>query len=110
MKIRILYISICCIVFPFALFSQHKNIEVSTGYNVFYYPSGQISSEGFMKQGNPVGLWKSFYPDGIVKSIGKRTNGQLDSIWSFYAENGALKEQISYLDGKKNGYYLIYNY
>lgn len=80
------------------------------GYNKFYYPNGQISSEGIMIDGNPDGYWKTYYVTGIIKSEGKRINTLLDSIWIFYNQVGDTLEKINYKYGKKNGYNLIYKY
>ena len=80
------------------------------GYNIFCYPNGQISSEGFMKNGKPDGYWKTYYVTGIKKSEGNRRNFLLDSIWIFYNQVGDTIERISYVYGKKNGYYYTYKY
>lgn len=79
------------------------------GYNIFYYPNQVKSSEGYMRQGKPDGMWKTYYPNGIIKSVGKRTSFQLDSVWVFFTEQGDSLEAITYLYGKKNGYYLKYD-
>lgn len=89
---------------------QTNNMESDNGYNIYYFPTGQISSEGFMLNGQPDGLWRSYYVNGILKSEGVRKHGMLDSIWVFYNEDGLLKEKINYLEGKKNGYYNLYNF
>jgi antitoxin component YwqK of YwqJK toxin-antitoxin module len=89
---------------------QQLNVETTNGHNVFYYPNGQISSEGKMVNGKPDGLWKSFYVDGTQKSIGLLHEGMLDSVWIFYNEKGKIKEKINYLYGKKNGYYYTFGY
>ena len=78
------------------------------GYQIFKYPNGTISSEGLIKNGKPEGIWKSYYVTGVKKSEGRRTNFQLDSIWIFYDQVGDTTEKISYLFGKKNGWYLKY--
>jgi len=74
------------------------------GYNVFYYPSGKISSQGYMKDGKPNGYWKTFYENGVIKSEGNRRDLQLDSIWKFYSDSGKLNLSINYYQGKKNGF------
>ena len=78
---------------------------LSDGYHVFKYPNGSVSSEGLIKNGKPEGYWKSYYVTGVKKSEGKRTSFLLDSIWLFYDQVGDTTEKISYLFGKKNGYY-----
>ncbi len=105
------YLVVFClffISFSTLLFSQIDGNYVDRKYTVYYYPNGQISSEGFLKNNLPVGLWKAYYPDGVLKSCGLRTNGELDSIWVFYNEFGRIKNQINYFNGKKNGFYYTY--
>lgn len=91
-------------------FGQVRNQETDNGYNKFYYPNGQISSEGNMIKGKPDGLWMAYYVNGIVKSLGLRKNAMLDSVWIFYNESGKIREKINYFDGKKNGYYYSFAY
>ena len=79
------------------------------GYNIIYYPNGKKLSEGYMKGGKPEGYWKTYYTTGILKSEGNRKNFLLDSIWIFYNSTGDTINKISYLIGKKNGYYIQYN-
>jgi len=92
---------------PFALTGQ-QNRELKDGFQQFKYPNGNISSEGFIRNGKPDGYWKSYYVTGVLKSEGKRTSFLLDSIWIFYDQAGDTTEKISYLLGKRNGYYLRY--
>lgn len=80
------------------------------GYTYFYYPNRQVSSEGIIRNGKPDGYWKTYYVTGIIKSEGKRNNFLLDSIWSFYDVTGDTIEKISYMYGKKNGYYYKYDF
>lgn len=87
-------------------YCQYDGIE--DGYHIFEYPNGTISSEGTIKEGKPEGYWKSYCVTGVLKSEGKRTNFLLDSIWVFYDMAGDTMEKISYLYGKKNGYYYKY--
>jgi uncharacterized protein len=110
MSIRYIYRTKFILYFLFLLFEisnfgQNKN---ENGYVKFTYPNGNISSEGLMINGKPEGFWKTYYVTGVVKSEGKRENFLLDSIWLFFNELGDTTEKISYLLGKKNGYYYEY--
>lgn len=96
--------------FSFSTLAQKRNVETSDGENIFYYPNGQISSIGLMKNAKPDGFWKNYYVNGILKSEGKRKTGLLDSVWVFYFENALIKEKINYLNGKKNGYYYSFGF
>src|ERR1035437_2515716 len=100
--ILLFFVFICQISFP------QENATLKDGYQVFKYPNGTVSSEGLIKIGKPEGFWKSYYVTGVKKSEGKRTNFLLDSIWVFYDQTGDTIEKISFMGGKKNGYYLRY--
>ncbi|UTW68029.1 hypothetical protein KFE94_07920 [bacterium SCSIO 12643] len=89
--------------------SFSQNSIDPNGYNVFYYPNGQKSSEGYFKDGKPEGFWKNYYESGILKSEGNRKFHELDSIWLFYYENGLLREKVNYENSKKSGKSFIYS-
>ncbi len=91
--------SILCI-----LFLHTSQYVVSQEFKQFFYPNGVVSSEGYIVDGKPDGLWKTFYENGNLKTIGKRTDFMLDSIWSFYDSDGYLEKEISYFENKKNGF------
>lgn len=98
---RILFVIIGVILF-YSVECQYN--DVKDGYKKFYYKTGKISSEGFMKNGKPDGYWKTYYPTGVLKSEGNRKNYLLDRIWVFYSIYGDTIEKINYLLGRKNGY------
>jgi antitoxin component YwqK of YwqJK toxin-antitoxin module len=87
-----------------------KNITNTDGYNAYYYPNGQIASEGNMRSGKPDGYWKTYYVTGTIKSEGSRKNHLLDSLWVFYNASGDTVEKINYMYGKRNGYSYTYDY
>ncbi len=78
------------------------------GFQRFYYPGGEVSSEGTMKEGKPEGYWKTFYPKGKLKSEGNRKNFELDSTWKFYSESGKLILEVNYRKGRKDGLKISY--
>ena len=75
-----------------------------------FWPNGQVSSEGTMKNDKPDGYWRAYYVTGVIKSEGKRTNFLLDSIWNFYNQAGELSQEISYKLGEKSGFSVSYSY
>ncbi|MEG2071432.1 MAG: hypothetical protein RR034_08685, partial [Bacteroidales bacterium] len=92
--IVIFFLTISC----YSQDSIHPN-----GYNVFYYPNGEKSSEGTLVNGQPEGWWKSYSEQGILLSEGNRKNYLLDSVWTFYNLKGEKTLEINYSEGKKNG-------
>src|ERR1035437_1509121 len=91
--------------FIFCFFGVYAQKSQQNGYVKFTYPNGKLSSEGIMVNGKPDKFWRTYYVTGVVKSEGTRKNFLLDSIWVFYNELGDTTEKISYVLGKKNGYY-----
>ncbi len=87
----------------FAINIQAQDTIVANGYNKFHYPSGNLSSEGTMVNGQPDGYWKTYYENGVLKTEGNRKNFQLDSTWKFYSDSAKLTLEINYKEGKKNG-------
>ncbi len=108
--VKILFSVLYLILFTTFSNAQKKEKINPNGYNIFYYPNGVKSSEGYMKNGQPDGYWKTYYPTGILKSEGNRKQTLLDSVWGFYNEKGDTMEIINYLMGKKNGYDIKYKY
>jgi antitoxin component YwqK of YwqJK toxin-antitoxin module len=101
--------SVLIILLFFGITTSAQDSEtIKDGYHIFKYPNGTVSSEGIIKNGKPDGYWKSYYVTGIKKSEGKYSSFKLDSIWLFYDQTGDTTDKISYLFGKKNGYYLKY--
>lgn len=98
---------ILLVIIPSVVTAQ-QNEQLKDGFQQFRYPNGNISSEGYIRNGKPDGYWKSYYVTGVLKSEGKRTSFLLDSIWVFYDQAGDTTEKISYLLGKRNGYYIRY--
>jgi antitoxin component YwqK of YwqJK toxin-antitoxin module len=78
---RILFIALPSLTIFAGVTAQEDTPQ--NGFVQFFYPSGQLASEGTMREGQPDGYWITYYPTGIKKSEGKRTNFLLDSIWSF---------------------------
>lgn len=95
------------VIVPAVLVAQQDG-GLKDGLQQFKYPNGNISSEGYIRNGKPDGFWKSYYVTGVLKSEGKRTSFLLDSVWVFYDQAGDTTEKISYLLGKRNGYYIKY--
>ena len=85
-----------CLAFSQGLLAQ-------TGYQSFTYPSGQVSSEGMLRDGKPDGMWKTYYESGQLKSMGKRTDFLLDSTWVFFKESGDTSLIVNYRKDLKNG-------
>ncbi len=98
---------IILVIVPSVLAAQQEG-ALKDGFQQFRYPNGNISSEGYIRTGKPDGFWKSYYVTGVLKSEGKRTSFLLDSVWVFFDQAGDTTEKISYLLGKRNGYYVKY--
>ncbi len=98
-------VTACFFMFSFQSLSAQDKV-----YKKFFHPNGTVSAEGYLENGNPVGVWKSYYPDGTLKSVGKRTETQPDSTWKFFDRQGFLTNIISYNKGERNGYTENYDF
>jgi len=106
---RFLKFFICIYCLLMAHFSVAQQETDPNGFNVFYYPNGNKSSEGYFENGKPNGYWKTYHENGKLKSEGNRKNFQLDSLWRFYNEEGMLDSEIEYANNRKNGLSKTYN-
>ena len=86
-----------------------SNCQITDSLKKFTYQSGEISSKGLFKNGQPEGFWVNYYKNGGIKSEGNRVNSKLDSIWNFYDEDGVLSVSINYSLGVKQGWKITYN-
>jgi uncharacterized protein len=102
-NIALLYILFLCI----NLNAQQK--KDSMVFTKIYYPSGKVSSEGYIRNNKPDGYWKTYSESGVLISEGNRKNYELDSLWKFYNDSSKLFMMINYLNGKKNGIKTTFN-
>lgn len=94
---------LCFILLIFQSFSQD-----SVQFKKFFYPSGKLSSEGYIVNGKPDRYWKNYYESGFISSEGNRKNYLLDSTWKFYNSQGKLTTTIDYKLGLKEGWKCTY--
>ena len=85
---RFLFFLLIIVHIPF--YAQKEKVNPN-GYNVFYFPNGNISSEGTLRKGKPDGYWKTYYENGELKSEGYRKDFLLDSVWKFYNTFSIIK-------------------
>jgi antitoxin component YwqK of YwqJK toxin-antitoxin module len=100
---RLIIISLVLFFFFNILSAQAQNQVDPDGFNRFYYPNGQVSSEGYLRNGQPDGYWKTYFENGSLKSEGNRIDFLLDSTWTFYDENGNKTLEVNYKAGMKEG-------
>lgn len=82
--------------------------DTSMKYVEYFYPGGQKSSEGYLRDNKPDGYWKTYYESGLLKSEGNRENFLLEGTWKFYNAEGNLELEINYSKDKKNGKRISY--
>lgn len=107
MKHAITFLLGCCFISLHGL-TQNQHIINTDSVVRYYYPNGNLSSEGTLREGKPDGYWKNYYENGLLKSEGNRENFELNGIWKFYSEEGRLTLDIAYRNDKKEGLRNIY--
>jgi len=94
------------------LFIAVHSVGAQTATNTdtvrYFYPSGEISSEGVLRDGKPDGYWKTYHPNGALKSKGNRVNFELQGTWIFANDAGIITNEIEYKQGLKHGSYKTY--
>ncbi|MCL2247587.1 MAG: hypothetical protein FWC10_10870, partial [Lentimicrobiaceae bacterium] len=68
-------------------------------FTQFQHRNGEISSEGYLRNGRPDGFWRTFDEQGNLVSEGNRKDFLLDGVWRFYT-NGVLTSTITYQAGQ----------
>jgi uncharacterized protein len=94
-----------CFLFLFSFFLGvfGQDSINANGHNIFYHDNGEKASEGEMKNGLPVGIWKNYFKNGLIKSEGEIKNNKQNGNWLFYLENGELIKTVYYYNNLKNG-------
>ena len=113
-KLKNTLILYMCVCFPFlSFFAQKEEVDLhscSEGkFTQFFYPSGELSSQGCLTSGMAEGVWTSYFKNGSIKSEGSYEKNKLQGFWKFYFENNQLEKQINYRDHLKNGEEIVYS-
>ncbi|MFN6378980.1 MAG: tetratricopeptide repeat protein [Flavobacteriales bacterium] len=109
-----------------------SNVPGGTGLYQYFHPSGKVSFEVDMKNGegetyvkefdnegkvvsevpckfgNRHGLFKSYYPTGTLKSEGEYVLGDKNGLWKEYDELGNLTRELTFRNGDLQGRYTTY--
>lgn len=80
----------------------------SENYQKNYYDTGELKSEGWLKNGKKVNYWFYYYPNGALESKGHFNNDNKTDYWYHYNVNGKKTEEGHYRNGQKNGWWKIY--
>ena len=75
----------------------------------YYYPSGQMQSQGKYEKGSKNGFWTYYYASGKIQQTGKYKNQIPSGEWKWYYENGAIKRVEYYRKGKLEGAQIEYD-
>jgi antitoxin component YwqK of YwqJK toxin-antitoxin module len=66
--------------------------------------------QGSMKNGKFVGDWIWYHDSGQLRSKGSyNENGEVDGLWVHYWRNGQLSTKGEFRNGKKEGYWAVYD-
>jgi antitoxin component YwqK of YwqJK toxin-antitoxin module len=95
--LKIINIFVFCIL-SFSLIAQNDTV-----YKKYYYPNGNLSSEGYLVNGKPDAYWKTYHENGKLKSEGNRKNYALEGEWFFYDNQGDTVLIMEYKNNKKHG-------
>ena len=69
----------------------------------WWYPNGQLSSEGPALSGVRDGEWTQWHSNGNKSARGNYRLGKREGPWTFWNEDGSLKETVEYRDDLRVG-------
>jgi len=99
-QFRIPIAAVLYILFAVVGFSMRS---ASNGEKVYYYPSGEKQSAGFITDGKESGPWQVWWEDGKLMSKGSFVDGKLDSVWEYYSEAGKIYRRVTFNRGVEHG-------
>ena len=102
---HILYINI---LFIYVLLNK-GGLGQDSLFQQFYYPDGNISSEGYLLNNVPAGRWINYHLNGQKKSIGFWKNNKLEGNWVFFDTLGNKILSENYVLGKRDGEQMKYD-
>ena len=83
---------------------EEANLFLENEYIIAYKKkNSSLVKNGERKNGQKIGLWKSFDNDGKLESEGNFKVGKKDGLWKFYFNNGKLKKSAFFLNDQING-------
>ena len=68
-------------------------------YWKFYFPNGNVRSEGNFANNLRTGEWKFYYPDGKLEQTGSYRDGNTDGLWTWYYSGGNILREENYYRG-----------
>lgn len=90
-------------------YSKDNNQKPYSGKIFRNFPSGNIRSEGTMKNGQLHGITLEYWENGQVQFETTHRNGKKNGSEIWYYENGNLLLESTYKDDKENGLFRMYH-
>ena len=78
-------------------------------YQKDYFANGNLKAEGWMVKDQKVDYWFFYYDNNTKKEEGHYTKGQKSKWWTFYNSNGEIVKKCEFLNGKMNGFSIVYS-
>lgn len=92
----------------FFLLCSFQNSSVAI-YTRTFFASGEIKSEGWLKNGLKTNYWKNYYQNGKIASEGHYESNKKTKYWKFFNEDGLIVKEGHYAQGKKYKWWLFYD-
>ena len=78
-----------------------------TGLWKYYYESGQLKEEVNFANNLENGLYKKYHENGTLAAEGEYKAEIENGLWKYYHANGAEQEQVTYVNGKEEGWVYV---
>ncbi len=79
-----------------------------SGHKFYKYDTGEMMSEGDVKNNKEQGLWTYYYKDGTKQAEGNFEKGKAIGSWKWYYDNGELQKTGNYQNGMEHGVWINY--
>lgn len=83
--------------------------ESGNEYHREYYKSGEVKSEGWIRNNYKTGYWRFYHSNGKLSEKGHFTKGKRSGYWYFYSATGGLREEGHFENNEKADWWLFYD-
>ncbi len=104
-KLRLPLVIGSIVVLSIILFKVSRGVS---GFKTYRYESGNIMSEGELKNSKEHGKWTYYHENGNKQSTGYYIDGIPDSSWQWFNEAGKLIRDGKYKNGLESGTWINY--
>lgn len=87
-----------------------KALTQGHGPAKYWHENGHPKAEGMYQNSNKEGVWRYYHrANGNLSRQGSYAIGKETGLWKFFNEDGYLQEEVNYVNGIKEGKFIVYD-